>query len=103
MIVLTLIDNVFYLGFELFSPNALSEKKANKLELLNDIVGAIGLSFLKRNGKNQKDIRNCLLLRCSEDDLPMTLRRSRIVTFFNPHAVIHDNDIRNKLTQCAVI
>ena len=57
-----------------------------RMDLLNDIVGGIGVSHLKRNKKNDNGIRNCIILRCLELNLIETLKKSYIISYFTKNA-----------------
>ena len=102
MILLTIIENVLYLGFNLYSKlkienNYRRDKKEEEIiENLHDIVGGIGLCNLKRNKKYYKSLKNCILLNCNENNLINTLKKSNIILYFKKNSI----DYQNKLSKC---
>ena len=76
LLLISIIENVFYLKFTIDSH--LIKKKRDGL---TDIVGGIGISMLHRNKNEFGALRNCILLRCSNQQLQNCLKNSYVVAY----------------------
>lgn len=77
ILMLPIIENKFYLGFQLFS-----KSKSKKIDNLSNIVGGCGISMIHELKRHNSEPRNSILLRCHESKLNDCLQNCYIIAYW---------------------